>query len=60
MHGESGVETGKARNKMVFPDANGPFSCVLPMVVRRDELESDIVGAEELLQGGGAFIVQFL
>ena len=60
MHREIRIETGQAGNKMVFPNPDGSFGCILLVIVRGDKLEIHVGLAHEMFQGGWAFIVQFL
>jgi hypothetical protein len=50
MHWEVGVKTGESCHKVVFPNANRTFCCILTMIIGWHKLELDIFYAHELLQ----------
>ena len=60
VHRKIRIETGQASNKMVFPNPNGSFGCILSVIVGGDKLEIHVGLAHEMFQGGRAFVVQFL
>ena len=54
------VCAGKARNKVVFPGADGFLSGIGSMVVRGDKLVRDIVACHKLFKGRRALVVEEL
>ena len=43
-----GITRKETRKKVVFKGLNGPFGCIAPMNMRRDELEFDVLLAQSL------------
>jgi hypothetical protein len=60
MKGEVFVNAAEASNEMIFEGPNGAFRGIATMHARRSKLEVNILIAEELFEGKGAFIVQAL
>jgi hypothetical protein len=60
MNGEVGVQTGKASEKVIFPNSDRSLGGVLTMVVRGDKLEFDVSVTHEFFEGRRAFIIQLL
>ncbi len=52
--------TAEAGDEVVFEGADGPFGGVTAIDARRGELEINVLGAHELLEGEGGFVVQSL
>ena len=55
---ELGITRRESCEKMVLEGLNGPFGCITPMDVRRDELKSYVLFAQSLAKILGNFIVK--
>jgi hypothetical protein len=60
VHGERGVDGGEAGYKVFFEGSDGALCSVASMAVRRNQLVSDIIGGEEILQSRRRLIVESL
>ena len=60
MHGEIRIKAGETCHKVIFPDTDCTFGCILAMIVRGYELEINVILPQELFESCGAFVVQFL
>jgi hypothetical protein len=52
VHWEGGVHRGESGHKVFFESPDGAFRGVASMTVRRNQLISDIIDGEEILQSG--------
>jgi hypothetical protein len=60
VHWEGGVNGGEAGRKVFFESPDGAFCGVASMKVKRNQLISDIIDGEEILQGGRCLVVESL
>jgi hypothetical protein len=60
MQWEVWVGAAKSCNQMVLEGSDGPFCSIAPMDSWGNQLEVDGFLMEEVLQGCGAFIVEFV
>ena len=54
------IEAAEARGEMIFESADGAFSSIASVFVRRNKLVSDLFGGHECLEGAGALFVKTL
>jgi hypothetical protein len=60
VHWEGGVNGGEPGHKVFLESSDGAFRGVASMTVRRNQLISNIIDGEEILQSGRCFVVESL
>ena len=60
VEGKGGIGAAEAGDEVVFERSDCTFGGIPAMHVGRSELEVDVVGDHETLEGGGGFVVQAL